>query len=58
LPVDWAKTLTDMQVEGGLRVAIRYSGRRITRVTTDDSGVLRNINEPADLPASQREHTS
>jgi molybdenum cofactor cytidylyltransferase len=49
LPFAWAKTIPRLQVDGGLRSAIRQSGLPILRLPVDDPGVLRNINEKADL---------
>ncbi|RQV96294.1 nucleotidyltransferase family protein [bacterium] len=49
LPYDWAKTLPSISVDGGLRTAIRNSGLNVCRIETNDSGILRNINEQKDL---------
>jgi molybdenum cofactor cytidylyltransferase len=49
LPFSWAKTIPNLQVGGGLRSAIMESGLSIQRLAVDDPGILRNINEKADL---------
>ncbi|MBU0692861.1 NTP transferase domain-containing protein [bacterium] len=49
LPFDWAKTLLQMRVEGGLRSAVKQSRLTVIRIETGDNGILRNINEPTDL---------
>jgi CTP:molybdopterin cytidylyltransferase MocA len=49
LPFSWAQSLPELNPEGGLRTAIRESNQTVTRIQVDDSGILRNINEPADL---------
>jgi molybdenum cofactor cytidylyltransferase len=49
LPFSWAKTIPELHIEGGLRTAIKQSGLPIYRLSVDDPGILRNINEKADL---------
>jgi molybdenum cofactor cytidylyltransferase len=49
LPYSWASTIPILSVNGGLRSAIRQFGLPLYRLSVDDPGILRNINERADL---------
>jgi molybdenum cofactor cytidylyltransferase len=49
LPRSIAQSIPDFDVEGGLREFIRRSPVEVIRIAVDDPGILRNINETADL---------
>ena len=46
----WGKALGELRGDSGARGLIAAAGDRLTRLPTDDSGVLRDVDAPGDLP--------